>query len=278
MRKPKITDIQGPIPMILQGNGLELIFQYQKELMQRWVERNRLVNFPVDIDSREGQAVLKDFIGCITEELAETSKVYMEMVLSWANQDLTALPAKVQEFNEEVADVTHFMIEVLVLAGLEVEDLDNYITEYLNKEELYDALYLKGDILRTYLGYARQLNIQDGLYAREYKMGYKVTADFGTLSTFCKGGRIISPDNYTMIKELMWDTTYYGCMAKNELKNRPWRETVTVTNAEQFYGNLMSSFVFYMRLLDFIGMDADSIWTTYYLKNRVNVLRITQGY
>lgn len=98
---------------------MRLIFNRQRELMEKYhpiEEANGLMqttDCPVDIDSREGQARLKDFAWRITEEMGE------------------AFTARGTDFyREELMDVLHFLTEFTILAGLDYD--------FLNKIEKWE--------------------------------------------------------------------------------------------------------------------------------------------
>lgn len=90
---------------------LTKIFDKQRSLMKKYeiiesdnglLQTNKV---PVAIDTREGQARLKDFCWRITEEMAEA---------------LHALENETHEaFMEEIADVLHFLTEFSILSNLE---------------------------------------------------------------------------------------------------------------------------------------------------------------
>lgn len=111
---------------------LQEIWDNQRELMIKYekIEKeNGLLQtdkIPVDINSREGQARIRDFCWRITEETYE------------------ALVAYYQEgklaFMEEVADILHFLSELSIISGLEIIDFpqaDN------RKLDTLDLLFLK---------------------------------------------------------------------------------------------------------------------------------------
>lgn len=116
----------------LQEDKLEQIFERQKELMGKYHDIEKASGLlqtddcPVHLDSKAGQARLKDFAWRITEEIGE------------------ALDAKVngetEHFEEELVDGLHFLVEFSILADFTNEDIQNVTPDYLadGLEALYD--------------------------------------------------------------------------------------------------------------------------------------------
>lgn len=100
----------------LRGNDkLVKIFKKQRSLMEKYekIEKaNGLLQtdkVPVALDSREGQARLKDFAWRITEEMAEAINAYYT--------------ESREAFMEEMSDVLHFLTELTILTGLDPVDI-----------------------------------------------------------------------------------------------------------------------------------------------------------
>jgi len=107
-----------------KGDRLVAIFDRQQELMEKYhvIEaRSGLLQtpfIPVEINSQQGQARLKDFAWRITEEVAEATKAY---------EDLHNKPEMFVEnyalLQEEMADAMHFLVEFTILAGMKPHDV-----------------------------------------------------------------------------------------------------------------------------------------------------------
>lgn len=104
-----VTDVDQSLPEWVPGNDrLDLIFQEQHKLIEKYhpiEDKSALMHTrlcPVAIDDRFGQARLKDFAWRITEELTEYT---------------TATEGQ-QHAHEELGDVCHFLIELIILSNL----------------------------------------------------------------------------------------------------------------------------------------------------------------
>ena len=103
---------------VIEGCKLTAIFDGQRKLMDKYLPieiRNGLrwwkSHEPVDLDDRFGQAQVKDFCWRVTEELAE------------ADEAANALDEPVEHAQEEIADVLHFLTELMIMADVTPEQL-----------------------------------------------------------------------------------------------------------------------------------------------------------
>ena len=113
----KIDEI--PTPTKEKGM-LELMFERQHGLAIKYLpieKENGLLqteDFPVMLDSRKGQARLKDFAWRTMEELFE------------ATDALVQHPDNVEHFLEEMIDSLHFFLELNLLAGIGPKEIKEY--------------------------------------------------------------------------------------------------------------------------------------------------------
>jgi len=107
-----VTDVSDDqIPNPTGYDRLDLMFARQRQLMVRYknIERRNSANYPddypVDLHSRPGQAILRDMAWRVVEELAESAE---------ASREHPDTPHAI----EELSDALHFLIELTLLAGL----------------------------------------------------------------------------------------------------------------------------------------------------------------
>lgn len=84
---------------------VDAIFERQRELMREYKLVERLPDPPLPLATENGQRVLREFAGRVTEELAEAA----EEMLKWDNRDGCF---------EELADGLHFLVELLIFAAV----------------------------------------------------------------------------------------------------------------------------------------------------------------
>lgn len=111
-------DVKGP--EAVSGCRLKLIFDHQRELMEKYHEiekRNGLLQteeVPVDLDDSRGQARLKDFAWRVTEELGEAMNCLKNK--PWKQ---THILTDTDHYEEEISDAFHFFIELCLLSGID---------------------------------------------------------------------------------------------------------------------------------------------------------------
>lgn len=119
-----VVDIKGeviPEPEIGKRDMLDLIFERQHGLANKYIhieEDNGLLqtsDLPVNIDSRNGQARLKDFAWRVTEELLEATDALTH------HEDHT-------HFLEEMIDALHFFLELNLLCGIDSSKIRDYFS------------------------------------------------------------------------------------------------------------------------------------------------------
>ena len=125
-----IKDFKAPK---IKGDKLEAIFERQKELMEKYhlIEATsgllQTYDVPVDLDDAKGQARIKDFAWRCTEELMEAMDAHQHKI----------------HLGEEIADAFHFLVELVILAGFNAEDIvqDPPLGEIRDKSDRLDILY-----------------------------------------------------------------------------------------------------------------------------------------
>lgn len=202
---PKLKDNEDPFVKIW-GLQLELLESYQKiENLPLW---------PVNLDIKSHQELIKDFIARVVEELAESYEAYLNG--DWANT------------REELADALHFFMEILIYTV----PSSNFkqVLEIAPNQDTFDVL-LHRDQPRV-----------NGLV------------------------------------QWYWYVTYHLNIARNNLRNKRWKQTQVLAQKAEFIVNLAKAFHTLIFGFKLMGMDSTDIYEIYYLKNRVNHFRIKSRY
>lgn len=100
-----ILDFQAPD--FKEETWLEEVFEKQLGVMHKYAEIEKMPQWPLNVNTREGQKWFKDFLWRTTEEIAESYEAFRE-----GNQTHTI---------EELADALHFFVELLILAGFDAK-------------------------------------------------------------------------------------------------------------------------------------------------------------
>jgi NTP pyrophosphatase (non-canonical NTP hydrolase) len=124
----------GDIPPAPEGDFLTLMFERQKELMEKYepIESGRGARTvkPEDwgkIDHRFVQWRIKDLSQRVVEELMESMNTLRNK--PWKQSEVET---DVDHFQEELADTMHFFIELLITAGISAEDF--FLLYYMKSE------------------------------------------------------------------------------------------------------------------------------------------------
>jgi hypothetical protein len=114
--KMNIKDVE-EIVFSKTGDMLRDIFFRQTELENEYSKIEGR-DFKVNIDTKEGQVVLKDFAWRITEELGEAMNCLKNK--PWKQ---TQIRTDYLHYVEELMDAFHFMVSLFILSGLTCTDV-----------------------------------------------------------------------------------------------------------------------------------------------------------
>lgn len=265
----KVTDITRiPKPT---STYLEEIYKLQKELITPYIGIEGLPEYPLDVDTKANQALLKDFISRIIEELGEAFQEFENLFLMVLKQSGTNSPETLKTltaFNEEISDALHFFIELLIYINVSAEDIDSYMHHIM----IDVNLNLEEEPLDNMLKLSRYSNDTMGRSICKAQSGYivEVTEEDG----FTLAGRRVGSEQTINYKIMLWETTYALQLVRNELKNKPWTQTGTLTNTEVLQEKAVQAFLTFIMWLEYTGHTSESIYTVYYKKNQVNQQRI----
>ena len=140
-----IRDIREQAPLV-DDKQLEEIYSLQKNLMEGYIGKieKDLPMYPIDVNSRKGQAVLKDMSARVIEEIGEgyESTTYALQLLGkygfnksiMTDEDHTMLLNHLQNSNEEQADAIAFFVELMLYCNILPEDVYRYVQNVLLKK------------------------------------------------------------------------------------------------------------------------------------------------
>lgn len=264
-------------------NSLEGIFIKQRELMNLLISKNSMVPYPLDINLKDNQSYIRNILAYAIQELSESYEVYKELVnqMNEAKKDNHKIYTLIVNFNEELADYFHFLIELVILCGLDENSITTYY-EKLLKDANVETFYNPNDLMKTALGYARYINSASGrilLAHTYYDLTPSIILHLNDRSKWIlAAGKRISPELLIIYESLMWNITHHAYIALNKLKKKPWRESGKDTDLQIFLEALIESWLYSFCLFDFAGHDSYSLYTTYNIKNAINIERINNNY
>jgi hypothetical protein len=93
-------------------------------------EKRNFPNFPVDLSTKQGQKFVKSISHECMHELFESVQLLSD---SKDHKNSLSGDFNKEKFLEELADVTHYLIEIFILTGI-------------SPEQIYEAYMKKGEI------------------------------------------------------------------------------------------------------------------------------------
>lgn len=305
-------DIKQEPRAITNGQYLEELFSLQKGLLDDYIKIEGLPQYPININTKKSQVLIKDFIGRVIEELAEG----YESVLSvkeltfthkyWYNLG-TAIESSeerkgfelaishLQNVSEEMVDALHFFLELLIYVNITPEDLKNwFINQYTHKRGLKEYIenVTKGkyDLNNTLdmLGFTFQI-MEKGPTIVPYNSidlleKYKITHDEKgiDLRYLTMSSSITTSGVSIDYPGVLWGITYVLNLARNCLKNKPWKQSGVITDENNFRSMIIEAFVAMMVLFRNMLRGKpewyDDLYWLYFKKNQVNHFRIKSKY
>lgn len=265
-------DIRDIKPDVDHGEkNFSRMVELQKGLIDHYVGIEGLPRYPVRIDMKSSQVLIKDFVGRVIEELGEgyeSWEVYREMFSKGEARE--KMVPHLQNFNEECSDAVHFWLELLIFVGITEENIlyKLRIDHFLDSN---DVDTLKGLFKAGRFQYVLEFG------ARFNMPGFRVITN-SNVPEYLQGGNLISDDRDNIMGYLLWKATYKLQIARNCLKNKPWKQTQMQTDEGMFIDKILEATYYMFAFFDFVGMDPKSLYHIYYRKNQVNAFRIKSKY
>lgn len=275
-------------------NKLKTIFYLQKELLNHYQKIEDLPKYPIEVNVKASQIILKDFIGRITEELAEglesldkilmVKDKYQDVTRSGEHYKGTVVPM-IQNFNEECADALHFAVELLIFSGVDEDMIMSYVHTYImnldaDEYSIEDGKRVPTDWLQLLVKAARSRNSRNSMLEwsfpeKQDAMPIILAED---MEPYNPGCRRLDDTVYKNLMLLYANCTLAFNIARNTLKNKPWKQTQMKTDEANYRMLIIEGFVKLIEFFEFAGLTEDDIYFLYYKKNMVNNFRIRSKY
>ena len=283
---------------ITDGKYLEEIYSLQKQLIDGYVKIEGLPPYPLDVNTKKSQTLIKDFVGRVIEELAEGYESLLQVQElteanhSWAikldKDKFTQCLNHLQNAGEEMADAMHFMTELLIYCNIQPEDIKSYILKnYPNSDKVQRLTSDNVIALAMIQGLAYIKETLDGFLPEEKNLvdliqiyeNLDQEEDMPIMDTrLLTCGYMYNPQLYLMFRNMMWDVTYHLNIARNFLKNKPWKQSQMMTNEIGFQEEIVKGFISLMGLFLMMGITDSNLYFMYFRKNLVNKFRQKSNY
>lgn len=288
-----IRDIREQAPLV-DDKQLEEIYSLQKNLMEGYIGKieKDLPMYPIDVNSRKGQSVLKDMSARVIEEIGEgyESTTYALQLLGkygfnkdiMTDEDHTMLLNHLQNSNEEQADAIAFFIELMLYCNILPEDVYRYVQNVLLKKyQTNKRFYWNLESLME-VGLAllqeRFGDITSGLYRVIEYEDFETKEEADHVFSYIPGYNCLSLDFHDNEAKLAWEVTYHLSVARNFLKNKPWKQTGVMTDEKALQEEIVIAFIEYLGYLKYCGFTAQSVYVLRFKKHLVNCFRQRSQY
>lgn len=274
-----------PIPFVYDGTALTRMFSMQRNLIGILEKKGKFFHtnsdISINLELPPEQAFFREISGFFLEELFEAEEKIREIIdyaLNQPHHTESKTCALQKDLGDEIADCTHFILELLLLSGINEDTLEKQIEEYLNEgtEELRfrnshkpletmfslaqynNIFYQRKGLANTYR------DIIQGFPEERYTVYQKICA---------KCSHQLSDESNKLLLQLLRDIH----KALRMLKKKPWRQGTSL-NIKQFQSYMGEVWGTYICWLELLGFDTVVLFDTYFIKHQVVLERLTTNY
>ena len=288
-------DIKEMPEKVYDEKYLEKIYELQKELLDEYVKIEGLPPYPVNINSKKSQVLIKDFVGRVIEELAEGYESMIEVVnITKENKfffgDVTVSEIQravnhLQNVSEEMADAMHFMVELLIYSNIQPEDINAYIDKVMPVIKSSNIIRRSMNVGIAMLSISNDDNGTTtggyvDLVAKMKRVNYELYPDGDDDRDWelYQAGHNVNELDFIQRKKDLWDVTYHLNLARNFLKNKPWKQSQMMSDEIRYQEQIVLAFIKMMGLFANIGITPENLYHIYFKKNMVNRFRQKSKY
>lgn len=265
----------------IKSNSVVELFSAQYELLAFYQQIEGLPSAPIDINTKSGRKLLKDFVARFTEELSEAYEMLEEALRAITQNHKIEAIKRIRDFNLEVGDANHFLIEFLIYAGYgSSEHLEELLKKFIREEPIFTGQYSEGKVFKSLLGFGNLINFKAGQRScnRSRPDLYTIADEnMAAKDKNLSGGRYISEPAVEIHQALLWKTVCSFHLTLNVLKSKEWSQEKTVDKL-RFEEALTKALVHYFIYLDFAGFTEMSIVTSFREVSNKLWVRIKGGY
>ena len=277
---------------------LEKIFQLHESLLEKYLPIEGLPHWPINVNKREAQIILKDMSARVIEELGEgyESTTYVLEMLDkigfnfnrWEREEYRQLLNHLQNSNEEQADAIAFFVNLLFYSNITVEDVKGYlVAKGLNK--MVDSTIPKEDMSTDFIMMVGLGILQNRFEdSKENQHTWDIfnpglfeqfdIKDYDKVASYTPAFHKISWGSHDIEAKMCWELSYHLSVARNYLKNKPWKQTGEMTDEQRYQEEVVIAFLELLGYFRYIGFTAESLLQLRYKKHLVCEFRIKSKY
>ena len=296
--------IEEPIKVV-GGKYLECMYSLQKELLEQYIKVEGLPQYTIEVNTKKSQIILKDFVGRVVEELAEgyealilVSKLTEKNKLwksDYEEEEYIQCLNHLQNAGEGMADAMHCMLELLIYSNIQAKDIEYYLYNCLKDKVSFGVTKTLPTLAKAMqVGLSILYNDPCNMVSEPKAMNRTyLLEEFESMdedsedprlvnkridTRFHQCGKFYNKLTYSSYKYMMWDVTYHLNIARNFLKNKPWKQSQMMTNEGAYQEEIVKAFILMMGLFLAMGISPENLYFLYFKKNRVNKFRIESKY
>lgn len=256
------------------GKLLAGMFEYQTNLINKYISLGKLPPLELDLSIKDSQNFLRHTINNILEELGESynEQVQAHGIFSTkvytSSEIMEEIKIPLLRLQEELADILHFFIELLIYSKIEADDINAYYKQILVPQGLGDLIFEEG-LLTTFATVRNSIIMDD-----EHRIAVFESFKFPFQEKVAGMNQ-----GYNLMQQLgkvYWQITYSLLYkAQNNLKEKNWRGTAeTKSNIQAYQEGLMEAWTWLFILFDLYRMDEVNLYQAYESKNIINQQRL----
>jgi hypothetical protein len=234
--------------------ALEVIWLHRLQLMQLYLDKGKLPEWPINVEVEQGQIFMRELIGFLEEEIFEAFEILerTELVLRKGELSFEDRIKHFYEFNEEIADTLHLWFEVMIYFGIDNYAFNDYYLKLYKEKGLMSPNDVKNTTsLDMAIKYSYAVLYQnDDITLGNLKMGQMdlVTATLahkidneGLSWELFNGGRYLSAKRVRMSESYLFHSIKYLQASKHTLKIKYWRNQDQKPDYDALHHNLMEA-------------------------------------
>ena len=206
----------------------------------------------------------------------------------WEREEYRQLLNHLQNSNEEQADAIAFFVNLLFYSNITVEDVKGYlVAKGLNK--MVDSTIPKEDMSTDFIMMVGLGILQNRFEdSKENQHTWDIfnpglfeqfdIKDYDKVASYTPAFHKISWGSHDIEAKMCWELTYHLSVARNYLKNKPWKQTGEMTDEQRYQEEVVIAFLELLGYFRYIGFTAESLLQLRYKKHLVCEFRIKSKY
>lgn len=260
---------------------MDAMFNLQSQLMKEYQKIEGLPDWPLDIQIKENQKLLRNFGLRFITELGESFHELRNAYYQISSNKKVEAQNSIKQFNAELGDCMAFLLEIMIFSGIQEAELQQWMEGFNRENEGYSSMLNPEDIMGSLVNYGNFQNIQEGMDLESQKNMFEILT---LKDIFLKnnhewlGGRKVSETYCDTVSQFYWWIVFTLTQALNKLKSKDWTQAEGVSNEIAFKEGILGTFILFIQLLQFLDKRELSTYKTYWLTYTKNMERIKGGY